>query len=64
MKIEPTKAAVSNESLNSEALNLGHPGTHLSCMQAPVSDAVSRLQTLLQKPIQRGYLKPTPWPSK
>jgi hypothetical protein len=64
MKIEPSKTAVSNELLNIEALNLGHHGTHLSCMQASVSDTFSRLQNLSQKPVQRGYLKPTPWPSK
>lgn len=64
MKIERLKAVVSNESLNIEALNLGHPGTHLSCMQEPVSGAVSRLERLLKKTVQDGYSKPTPLPSK
>jgi hypothetical protein len=64
MKIEPSKTAASKEPLNIEALNLGHRGTHLSCMQAPVQATASRLQTLRQKTVQRGYLKPTPWPSK
>nr|WP_192963407.1 hypothetical protein [Pseudomonas fluorescens]CEK42232.1 hypothetical protein PQBR57_0279 [Pseudomonas fluorescens SBW25] len=64
MEIEAIKAAGSNEPLNIEALNLGHPGTYLSGMQAPVSDAVSRRQTRFPDPVQRGYLKPTPWPSK
>jgi len=64
MKIGSSKTAASNESLNIEALNLGHCGTHLSCMQAPVSDAVLRLETLQKKPVLRGNLKPAPWPSK
>ncbi|SBW84463.1 hypothetical protein PVE_R2G0437 [Pseudomonas veronii 1YdBTEX2] len=64
MKIALSKTAVSSESLNIGALNLGHCGTHLSCMQAPVSGAVWRLQTLPQKPVKRGLMKPEPWPSK
>ncbi|KPY55682.1 hypothetical protein ALO93_200299 [Pseudomonas amygdali pv. sesami] len=32
MKIQPSKTAASKELLDIEAFNLGHRGTHLSCM--------------------------------
>ncbi|MFP3852403.1 hypothetical protein [Pseudomonas sp. W5-01] len=59
-----SNTAASNESRNIGAFNLGHCGAHASCMQAQVSDTVSRIQTLRKRPVQRGYSKPTPWPSK
>jgi hypothetical protein len=64
MKIGSSNTAASNESLNIEALNLGHCGTHLSCMQATVPDAVLRLEALQKKPVHRDHLKPMPKLSK
>lgn len=64
MKTTIVVGAVSSEPMSIQGLNLGHCGTHLSCMQEPVGGAVVRLQGLLQKHQKRRGTIPLAWPSK